>query len=368
MATELGFGILGSGNMARVYGDALTREGIVPKGRLVAIALGSRAESLAAEYPGAVAEASAEALLARKDVDVVVVATPHSTHLALCKQVAAAGKHIYLEKPMALDVNECDEIIAAARAANVKLTIAKQTRHMEMSMRAKEHIDNGRIGDLLFLRPQSVTPGHGFENVPQSWPQDPNEGDAFLDWGSHACDATRWITGAEPIRMYADYDNFTGEAMPDATVMAQARMSSGAISHMLMCYEVGPSGFGTRRNTQYLMVGTKGSVFFDLDRCELWTGKTDRTVWELPSWTLPDFKPRDPRRIGNTSRQIVPFIDAVLAGQEPPITGEDGRKAIEMTQAARLSAKTGRAIALPLSAADAVDPAGTRVKIAGVPA
>jgi predicted dehydrogenase len=135
-----------------------------------------------------------------------------------------------------------------------------------------------------------------------------------------------------------------------------------------MCYEVGPSGFGTRRNTQYLMVGTKGSVFFDLDRCELWTGKTDRTVWELPSWTLPDFKPRDPRRIGNTSRQIVPFIDAVLAGQEPPITGEDGRKAIEMTQAARLSAKTGRAIALPLSAADALDPAGTRVKIAGVPA
>src|SRR5689334_13646542 len=100
MATELGFGILGSGNMARVYGDALTREGIVPNGRLVAIAMGSRAESLAGEYEGAVAEPSAEALLARKDVDVVVVATPHSTHLALCKQVAAAGKHIYLEKPM----------------------------------------------------------------------------------------------------------------------------------------------------------------------------------------------------------------------------------------------------------------------------
>jgi predicted dehydrogenase len=116
------------------------------------------------------------------------------------------------------------------------------------------------------------------------------------------------------------------------------------------------------------MVGSKGSVFFDLDRCELWTGKIDRTVWELPSWTLPDFKPRDPRRIGNTSRQIVPFIEAVLAGKEPPITGEDGRKAIEMTQAARLSAKTGRAISLPLNAEDAVNPAGTRVKIAGEPA
>jgi len=57
----------------------------------------------------------------------------------------------------------------------------------------------------------------------------------------------------------------------------------------------------------------------------------------------------------------------VLAGQEPPITGEDGRKAIEMTQAARLSAKSGRAISLPLSEADRVDPLGTRVNV-GVPA
>jgi myo-inositol 2-dehydrogenase/D-chiro-inositol 1-dehydrogenase/scyllo-inositol 2-dehydrogenase (NAD+) len=369
MATEMNFGILGSGNMARVYGDALTREGIVPKGRLTAIALGSRAPALAAEYPGVDAEPNAEALLARPDIDVVVIATPHSTHLALAKQVAAAGKHIYLEKPMALDVNECDQIIEACRAAGVQLTIAKQTRHMEMSMRAKEHIDNGRIGDILFLRPTSVTPGQGFVNVPQSWPDDPREGDAFLDWGAHACDATRWLTGAEPVRMYADYDNLTGiGGEPDPTVLVQARLSNRTIAQMLLCYEIGPSGFGTRRNTQYLMVGTKGSVFFDLDRCELWTGATDREVWELPSWTLPDFKPRDPRRIGNTSRQIVDFIDAVLAGRSPRITGEDGRKAIEMTQAARLSAKTGRAINLPMSAEDAADPAGSRVRATGVPA
>lgn len=369
MASELRFGILGSGNMARVYGDALTREGIVPRGRLMAIAMGSRAGALAAEYPGASAEPSADALLARQDIDVVVIATPHSTHLALARQVAAAGRHIYLEKPMALNVAECDEIIAVAGANNVQLTIAKQTRHMEMAMRAKEHIDNGRIGDMLFLRPTSVTPGQGFVNVPQSWPDDPREGDAFLDWGAHACDATRWLTGAEPVRMYADYDNRTGiGGEPDPTVLVQARLDNRAIAQMLLCYEIGPSGFGTRRNTQYLMVGTKGSVFFDLDRCELWTGARDRTIWELPSWTLPDFKPRDPRRVGNTSRQVVDFIDDVLAGRPPRITGEDGRKAIEMTQAARLSAKTGRAIYLPMSDADAADPAGAFVGKAGVPA
>ena len=346
MTTPIGFGILGSGNMARVYGDALASE--VPDGRLVAIALGTRAASLAAEF-GAAVEQSAESLAARPDVEVIVIATPHSTHLPLALAAAAAGKHVYLEKPMALDVAECDQIIDACRAAGVQLTIAKQTRHMEMSMRAKAFIDDGRIGRILFLRPMSVTPGAGFANVPQSWPSDPREGDAFLDWGAHACDAIRWFTGADAVRVYADYDNFTGLPLENPTAMVQFRLTTGAIAQVLMSYEIGPSGFGTRRNNQYEIVGTQGSIFWDLDRLDLVSGDRDVQTWELPSWTLPDFKPRDPRRVGNTARQLVVFIGSLRAGEPPAITGEDGRAAIEMTQAAKLSAQTGRAVDLPLT-------------------
>ncbi len=349
-ATSIGFGILGSGNMARVYADALATQ--VSGGHLVAVALGSRAEALAAEFDVGV-EASAGNLVARSDVDVVVIATPHSTHLPLAVMTANAGKHVYLEKPMALDVAECDQIIDACRRAGVLLTIAKQTRHMEMSMRAKSYIDEGRIGDILFLRPMSVTPGAGFANVPQSWPSDPREGDAFLDWGSHACDAIRWFTGAEPVRVYADYDNRTGLPLENPTAMVQIRLSNRAIAQILLCYEIGPSGFGSRRNNQYQIVGTEGSIFWDLDRVELVTGARDEQVFELPSWTLPDFKPRDPRRIGNTARQLVDFIASLRAGTAPAITGEDGRAAIEMTQAAKLSARTGRAVDLPLTDAGA---------------
>jgi predicted dehydrogenase len=342
----IGFGILGSGNMARVYADALASQ--VEGGRLTAIGLGSRAAGLAAEF-GVESESSAEGLLARGDVDVVVIATPHSTHLPLAVQAAAAGKHVYLEKPMALDVAECDRIIAACRAAGVQLTVAKQTRHMQMSMRAKEYIDEGRIGDILFIRPASVTPGAGIVNVPQTWPDDPREGDAFLDWGSHACDAIRWFTGAEAVRVYADYENFTGTTPESPTALVQIRLSNRAIAQVLLCYEIGPSGFGTGRNNQYQIVGTDGSIFWDLDRIQLLTGARDEHVWELPSWTIPDFKPRDPRRIGNTARQVDRFI-ASLRGELPlEITGADGRAAIEMTQAAKRSAQTGRAVDLPLA-------------------
>jgi predicted dehydrogenase len=350
MTTPIGFGILGSGNMARVYGDALTTQ--VPDGRLTAIALGTRATPLATEF-GVDAEASTEALVARDDVEVVVIATPHSTHLPLALAAAAAGKHVYLEKPMALDVAECDRIIDACRSNGVQLTIAKQTRYMEMSMRAKAFIDEGRIGRILFLRPMSVTPGAGFANVPQSWPSDPREGDAFLDWGAHACDAIRWFTGADAVRVYADYDNFTGLSLESPTAMVQVRMSDRSIAQVLMSYEIGPSGFGTRRNNQYQIVGTEGSIFWDLDRLDLITGDRDVQTWELPSWTLPDFKPRDPRRVGNTARQIVDFIASLRTGERPSITGEDGRAAIEMTQAAKQSARTGKAVDIPLAAGGA---------------
>ncbi len=344
--TPIGFGILGSGNMARVYADALATQ--VDGGRLTAIAMGSRAPSLADEF-GVVAEPTAEALLDRDDVDVVVIATPHSTHLPLATLVASAGKHVYLEKPMALDVEECDQIIDACRRSGVQLTVAKQSRYMEMSMRAKEYLDEGRIGDILFVRPTSVTPGSGFVNVPQSWPTDPAEGDAFLDWGSHACDALRWLTGADPVRVYADYENFTGLSLESPTALVQFRMTNKTIAQILLCYEIGPSGFGTRRNNQYQVVGTEGSLFWDLDRIELLTGSRDETVWELPSWTLPDFKPRDPRRIGNTARQVEELVVSLRAGEPPRISGADGRAAIEMTQAAKQSARTGQAVDFPLA-------------------
>src|SRR3712207_1021319 len=109
----IGFGIVGTGMMGRTYAEALATQ--VTSGRLVAVAGGSRAAALAADY-GVPADPSPDALFARDDVDVVVIATPHTTPLPLALGAIAAGKHIYLEKPMALSVAECDEILAAARS------------------------------------------------------------------------------------------------------------------------------------------------------------------------------------------------------------------------------------------------------------
>jgi predicted dehydrogenase len=338
----VGFGILGSGNMAQVYADALATQ--VAGGRFVAVALGSRAASFAAENGGQT-EPTAEALLARRDLDVVVIATPHSTHLPLALAAARAGKHVYLEKPMARTTAECDAIIAACREAGVLLTVAKQTRHLQMSMRAYELVRAGTIGELRIVR--AMSPISGWDLPPGHWLNDPEEGDCFLDWGAHCCDAFRWFTASEAVRVYADYANFGGLDARWPTALVQYRMADGAICQAFLSYEIPRPGLGSDSNNQYQLIGSDGIIEWDLDRVRLGRGESWETVWELPTWIHP-FRPRDPRRIGNTARQVQDVIDALREGRPPGVSGEDGRAAIEMTEAASRSAATAQAVTLPL--------------------
>jgi predicted dehydrogenase len=341
----IGFGILGSGNMAQVYADALHTQ--VDGGRLAAVALGSRALAFASENETDV-EADADALLGRPDVDVVVITTPHSTHEELAIASARAGKHVYLEKPMARTVAECDAVIAACEEAGVLLTIAKQTRHFQMSMRAHELVRDGAIGELRIIR--AMSPITGWELPPGHWIADPDEGDCFLDWGAHCCDAFRWLTRSEPVRVYADYANFGDVDARWPTAMAQYRMADGSICQAFLSYEIAPPGLGTNSNNQYQLIGSEGTIEFDLDRVRLGRGDAWETVCELPTWIHP-FEPRNPRRIGNTARQVQDVIDALREGRAPAVGGHDGRAAIEMAEAASRSAATGQSVSFPLAPA-----------------
>ena len=125
----VGFGMIGAGQMAHIHAVAIAEQA-PGAARLVAVTSGSRAPALAAEF-GAEAEPSIESLLARKDIDAVVIATPHTAHLPNVLAAAAAGKHIVLEKPMGLDVDECRQMIDACDAAGVYLSLAKISRWLE---------------------------------------------------------------------------------------------------------------------------------------------------------------------------------------------------------------------------------------------
>src|SRR6266508_3452913 len=131
----VGIGMIGSGYMALTYAESLARH--MTGARLVAIAGGRRAPSLAAEYE-VDAEESVEALLTRADIDAVILTTPDQVHCAQTLQAAAAGKHVLVEKPMAPTVAQCDQMIAACHAAD-DLVLSRGSRARDSDQPALVH-------------------------------------------------------------------------------------------------------------------------------------------------------------------------------------------------------------------------------------
>ena len=199
--------VIGTGYMGRTYAACLTRH--VPDGRLVSVWGGKRAPALAEEFD-VEAEPSVEALLARTDIDAVILGSPHTAHLPQTRAAAAAGKHVYTEKPMAVSVNECDGMIEACRAAGVKLAVNKVLRFRIAPKAAKELIDDGVIGEVRMIQARGswtefflkdVVGDDGRIIIPAKlWAMDPAEGSQYLDYGVHATTSSAGTAGARSSR------------------------------------------------------------------------------------------------------------------------------------------------------------------------
>src|SRR5215211_9469482 len=143
---ELGFAILGAGMVARYHATAIGR---IPGARLIAIGRSdpARAEETAAQFgvPCLVDEA---ALLARGDVDAVCICTPSGLHAQQAIAAARAGKHVLVEKPLALTLADADAMIAACTQAGVRLGVALQRRTEPEFQRVHAAIAAGQLGRL----------------------------------------------------------------------------------------------------------------------------------------------------------------------------------------------------------------------------
>jgi predicted dehydrogenase len=182
----VGIGLAGSGYMGRSYAECITR--YTSGGRLAAIFGGRRAGQLGADYDAPV-ELTFVALLARPVVDGVLLATPHSAHVGQAVAAALAGKHVYLEKPMALTVAECDQILDATRSAGVVVTVNKVSRFRDAPSTAKRLLDEGADGELRMITGRHI---HSQFLLPdKSFVFDPAEGTRYLDYGAHANDQLR---------------------------------------------------------------------------------------------------------------------------------------------------------------------------------
>jgi len=180
-------GLIGAGRMGKVFAHTLSFT--VSEVDLVAVADADpkTSEEVAARFGSKHHYSDYHELLKREDISAVVIATPTSTHAQVIKDAANAGKHIFSEKPLAMTLEMCDEAIAAAKEAGVKLQLGFMRRFDAAYVMAKKKIDEGAIGQPVVLHAIS----RDKNRTSLEFARRANSGGMIMDMGVHDFDLAR---------------------------------------------------------------------------------------------------------------------------------------------------------------------------------
>ena len=161
-------------------------------------------------------------------IDLILICTHHHLHFPFAIQAAEAGKDIFVEKPLALTIKECEQIESTVKHMGVKLMVGFQARFSPFMKKLKQSVPNP-----LVIVGQMVDPRWGDD----SWANDPIEGGGnVLSQGCHLLDAVCWLAGSEPISIYAEGGNFTHPKIPEITdsVVSTIRFASGCVASVII--------------------------------------------------------------------------------------------------------------------------------------
>ncbi len=335
---ELRFGVVGVGRMGLTHAENLACR--VRGARLVAVTT-AKAER-AAQVIGRCGPVSVypdlASLLAGEPLDAVVISSSTSAHAANVEQCAAAGLQIFCEKPLALSLADCDRAIASVERAGVKLMVGHVRRFDTGHVEAKRFIEAGAIGKPIVFRAISGD----VDPPPSSFANPAVSGGLLLDAMYHDVYLSRWLLDDEVIRAYAEggalVDPEIGAVGDVDNAVVTLRFSRGAMAtlfvsrttrygHDLRVEVIGDEGavqVGRFRQTPVRLLN-RGGVHHDMPR------------------TTPD-------RLGEAFvTELQAFVDCVLGGGDPPVSGSDSRATVAVALAATQSMRAGQLVELTQS-------------------
>jgi myo-inositol 2-dehydrogenase/D-chiro-inositol 1-dehydrogenase/scyllo-inositol 2-dehydrogenase (NAD+) len=264
---------------------------------------------------------SFEQALEEVSFDAVVITTPTFTHKSLAVLAANHGKHVLCEKPMALSLAECDEMIDAARRSEVILQIGFMRRFDPEFSAAWARVEAGEIGRPMLIK--SLTHGPG---LPPAWARDLRTSNGMLaEVNSHDWDTIRWFASSDPQRVYAEIANFKGAAKHVDTpnfydnAVVSVRFESGTLG---VISGVCPCEYGYDARVE--IVGEKGIMQIGDLRGQAVVICTNRDQGLI----TPIYRTW-PERFGEGYlREMRHFLDCVQKGLYPLVSGVDGRWAV----------------------------------------
>lgn len=323
------FAILGAGRIGQVHAKAVSA---VPGATLVAVAepFAEAAAAVQAEFGCEIR--TIDEIATAEDVDAVAICTPTDTHADLIEQFVGAGKAVFCEKPVDLDVERVRTCLSNVEKADGKLMLGFQRRFDPDFMALKAAIDDGQIGKVEMITLTSRDPG------PPPYDYITRSGGIFRDMMIHDFDVARWLLGEEPVNVQAAASVLTDPKIGELGDFDSANVILTTASGKQCTIN------NTRRATygydQRIEVhGSKGSVRAENHR------EANIEIANADGYTRPPLMNFFMTRYVNAyANEIAAFVDAVGQGTEMPVTGVDGLRALELAEAALKSIETGRAI------------------------
>ena len=265
-----------------------------------------------------------------REVDAVYIALPNSMHAEYTIRAARAGVHVLCEKPMAVNVDECRQMLAACRKAKVKLMIAYRLHFETVNLAAIDLVRRGRLGEPKFFNSSfSMTVRRGDIRTKRAC-----GGGTLYDIGVYCINAARNLFRAEPTQVSAISINsgLSTLAEIDETTAATLRFADDRVATFV-------TSFNAADVAAYRIVGTKGDLHADpayeyaegLEYRLTIDGKTTRKAVGKRDQFAPE---------------LLYFSDCILRDREPEPSGEEGLQDVRIVQALYQSARSGRPVAI----------------------
>jgi len=294
-----------------------------------------RARETAAQFGALETASDYRAAIARDDIDLVCVFTKVDSHAEIAIAACEAGRHVFVQKPIARSVAEGRTMVAGARAAGVQLIPAFMHRYFDESLLAAQLVREGAIGAVEFMRQRNAT------SNPRATVA--SYGGALMDIGAHGIDLVRAITGEEIVRVAARIEGDAGGCVVrDDDVREQRDLRGGELS-AFMLYELA-SGATVSHEVQWSQAagaprftsevyGTEGTILLRAARTDADLAYSRGRIVE---WLTPELPGRE---MGAAQHEAV--IRSLLTGGRSAQSPEDGLAVLRVCEAARQSMVSG---------------------------
>jgi UDP-N-acetyl-2-amino-2-deoxyglucuronate dehydrogenase len=362
MKPKLKVAILGTGKASHMHAAVLMKN---PHAELVAVC--SRNQDKAnvfAGYYNLHAYTSVAEMVAKSKVEMVIVCTPHPYHKEVTVEAMQAGANALVEKPLAISLSDCDEMIQCATTTKKKLGVIGQRRFFPAAMRIRKAIDEGKIGTpmlgtiiMLGWRDQAY-----YESDPWRGKWSTEGGGVLVNQAPHQLDLLSWFINSDPAELYGQWKNINHPYVEvEDTAVAIVKFKSGAIANILVSNAQKPGIYGKVHvhgsNGASVGVQTEAGAMFIAGVTGM-SAPALNDIWTIPGeeHLLKKFEEEDSLFFSgldpieySINHQHCDFIDAIVNDREPMINGVQGRKSVELFTAIYESSKKNAPVRWPLS-------------------